>query len=112
MARRDHGVAQVHYSSCGRFPDLCMDDGRTEEDELARTKAWDIAVDAQLAGGDPEISRSRLVLSIFASGTLPQTPTRLMLKALHCRVVLWRVGQDGGVVSRTSNKIAVFLAHR
>ena len=86
--------------------------GRTEEDELARTKAWDIAVDAQLAGGDPEISRSRLVLSIFASGTLPQTPTRLMLKALHCRVVLWRVGQDGGVVSRTSNKIAVFLAHR
>ncbi|ERF77211.1 hypothetical protein EPUS_05780 [Endocarpon pusillum Z07020] len=86
--------------------------GRIEEDELARVKAWDIAVDAQLAGGDPEISRSRLVLSIFASGTLPQTPTRLMLKALHCRVVLWRVGQDGGVVSRTSNKIAVFLAHR
>ncbi len=86
--------------------------GRTEEDELARTKAWDIAVDAQLAGGDPEISRSRLVLSIFASGTLPQTPTRLMLKALHCRVVLWRVGRDGGIVSRTANKIAVFLAHR
>jgi Domain of unknown function (DUF2014)/Helix-loop-helix DNA-binding domain len=85
--------------------------GRSGEDELARVKAWDIAIDAQLAGGDPEISRSRLVLSIFASGTLPQTPVRLMLKALHCRVVLWKVGRDGGLVSRTSNKIANFLAN-
>jgi Domain of unknown function (DUF2014)/Helix-loop-helix DNA-binding domain len=86
--------------------------GRTEEDELARTKAWDIAIDAQLAGGDPEISRSRLVLSIFGSGTLPQTPTRLMLKALHCRVVLWKVGRDDGILSRTSNRIGIFFAER
>lgn len=94
------------------FPTYSWITGRTEEDELARIKAWDIAIDAQLAGGDPEISRSRLVLSIFGSGTLPQTPTRLMLKALHCRVVLWRVGHDQGVVSRISNTIAVFLANR
>ena len=94
------------------FPSYSWITGRTEEDELARSKAWDIAIDAQLAGGDPEISRSRLVLSIFASGTIPQTPTRLMLKALHCCVVLWRVGRDQGVVSRTSNKVGVFLADR
>lgn len=94
------------------FPIYSRITGRTEDDELARIKAWDIAIDAQLAGGDPEISRSRLILSIFASGTLPQTPTRLMLKALHCRVVLWKVGRDQGLVSRTSNKIAIFLADR
>jgi Domain of unknown function (DUF2014)/Helix-loop-helix DNA-binding domain len=94
------------------FPAYSWLTGRTEEDELARIKAWDIAIDAQLAGGDPEISRSRLVLSIFASGTLPQTPTRLMLKALHCRVVLWKVGGSNGLVSRISNKIAVVLADR
>ncbi len=94
------------------FPTYSWITGRSEEDELARTKAWDIAIDAQLAGGDPEISRSRLVLSIFGSGTLPQTPTRLMLKALHCRVVLWKVGRDQGIAFRTSNKIGVFLADR
>jgi Domain of unknown function (DUF2014)/Helix-loop-helix DNA-binding domain len=85
--------------------------GRSGEDELARVKAWDIAIDAQLAGGDPEISRSRLVLSIFASGTLPQSPTRLMLKALHCRVVLWEIGH-GGPISRAANTLAIHLADR
>jgi Domain of unknown function (DUF2014)/Helix-loop-helix DNA-binding domain len=94
------------------FPTYSWLTGRTEEDELARVKAWDIAIDAQLAGGDPEISRSRLVLSIFASGTLPQTPARLMLKALHCRVVLWKVGCDAALASRTLNKIGVYLADR
>jgi Domain of unknown function (DUF2014)/Helix-loop-helix DNA-binding domain len=94
------------------FPTYSRITGRSGEDELARVKAWDIAIDAQLAGGDPEISRSRLVLSIFASGTLPQTPFRLMLKALHCRVVLWKVGCDGGVLCRNSNKIAAALANR
>lgn len=63
--------------------------GTTKEQEVARVKAWNIALDAQLTGGDAEISKSRLVLSLMASGTLPDTPSRLMLKALHIRVLLW-----------------------
>lgn len=63
--------------------------GTTKDQEVARVKAWNIALDAQLTGGDAEISKSRLVLSLMASGTLPDTPARLMLKALHIRVLLW-----------------------
>ncbi|KAI9767801.1 MAG: hypothetical protein M1840_005482 [Geoglossum simile] len=63
--------------------------GTTEEQEIARIRAWGIALDAQLGGGDAEISKSRLLLTLIASGTLPDTPTRLMLKALHIRVLLW-----------------------
>lgn len=84
--------------------------GRSGDDELARIKAWDIAMDAQLAGGDPDISRSRLLLSIFASGTLPKSPQRLMLKALHARVIFWRIGYQGGLISSISKTIALFLA--
>ncbi|KAF3009777.1 hypothetical protein E8E13_009800 [Curvularia kusanoi] len=65
--------------------------GTTKDQEIARVKAWNIALDAQLTGGDAEISKSRLVLSLMASGTLPDTPARLMLKALHIRVLLWEV---------------------
>ncbi|KAK1477718.1 helix-loop-helix DNA-binding domain-containing protein [Colletotrichum cuscutae] len=36
--------------------------GLTEEQEAARVKAWSIALDAQLAGGDVEINKSRLTL--------------------------------------------------
>ena len=68
---------------------------QTEEDEVARVRAWDIAIDAQLTGGDSEVSKSRLVLTIFASGTLPSTPTRLMLKALHIRILLWEASKSG-----------------
>ena len=64
--------------------------GRSEEEEIARVRAWDIAIDAQLSGGDAEISKSRLVLSLWASGTLPNTPSRLMLKALHIRILFWQ----------------------
>ncbi|KAI1175924.1 helix-loop-helix DNA-binding domain-containing protein [Nemania sp. FL0916] len=69
--------------------------GLTEEQEIARVKAWEIALDAQLAGGDVEISKSRLTLTLLASGTLPTTPLRLMLKALHIRVLLWELGLTG-----------------
>jgi hypothetical protein len=69
--------------------------GITKEQEAARVKAWEIALDAQLAGGDAEISRSRLLLTLMASGTLPDTPARLMLKALHIRVLLWEVANAG-----------------
>ena len=58
-------------------------------------KAWSIALDAQLAGGDIEINKSRLLLTLIASGTIPDTPALLMLKALHIRVLLWEFGRAG-----------------
>lgn len=61
--------------------------GAGVEDEKARIKAWDIAIDAQLAGGDPDISWNRLLFTFLASITLPDTPARLMLKALHVQVI-------------------------
>ncbi|TID18568.1 hypothetical protein E2P81_ATG06479 [Venturia nashicola] len=67
----------------------------TKEQEAARVKAWEIALDAQLTGGDAEISMSRLVLTLMASGTLPDTPARLMLKALHIRILFWEVCRVG-----------------
>ncbi|KHJ32426.1 putative sterol regulatory element binding protein sre1 protein [Erysiphe necator] len=65
--------------------------GITEQQEAARIKAWNIALDAQLAGGDIEINKSRLTLTLLASATLPDTPARLMLNALHIRVLLWEI---------------------
>lgn len=84
--------------------------GITEEDEKGRVKTWDIAIDAQLTGGDIEISKSRLVLTIFAAGTLPRSPMRMMLKALHVRILLWRVGAPGSWTFHVSNDIARALA--
>ncbi|KAL1983703.1 hypothetical protein VTN96DRAFT_9959 [Rasamsonia emersonii] len=84
--------------------------GITEEDEKGRVKTWDIAIDAQLAGGDAEVSKSRLVLTIFAAGTLPRSPERMMLKALHCRILLWRLGEPGSFIFRVANDIARLLA--
>lgn len=69
--------------------------GLTEDQETARVKAWTIALDAQLAGGDIEINKSRLTLTLLASRTLPDTPLRLMLNALHIRVLLWQLGKQG-----------------
>ncbi|RMZ92317.1 hypothetical protein DV736_g439, partial [Chaetothyriales sp. CBS 134916] len=86
--------------------------GRSAEDDAIRIKAWDIAIDAQLAGGDPEASRSRVVLTSFGSGTLPRTPLRLMLKALHSRLLLWNVGKTGSLTSRLANDLATFVANR
>ncbi|KAK4166365.1 hypothetical protein QBC43DRAFT_286817 [Cladorrhinum sp. PSN259] len=80
--------------------------GWNEEQEAARVKAWSIALDAQLAGGDVEINKSRLTLTLIASGTLPDTPLRLMLKALHIRVLLWRLNG----ASWATNIIAAKLA--
>lgn len=67
--------------------------GSTQEEESGRIKAWTIALDSQLAGGDVEVCTTRLLLTLLASGTLPDTPMRLMLKALHIRVLLWNLGQ-------------------
>jgi hypothetical protein len=80
--------------------------GLTEEQEEARVKAWSIALDAQLAGGDVEINKSRLLLTLLASGTLPNTVQRLMIKALHVRVLLWQVD----FLPELFNSLAVKLA--
>lgn len=69
--------------------------GANKDDEAARIKAWDIAIDAQLAGGDAEVSYYRLLLTLMASGTLPDSPTRLMQKAVHFRVFFWEVANAG-----------------
>ena len=68
--------------------------GRSEEEETARVRAWEIALDAQLTGGDAELNKIRLVLTLWASGTLPKTPARLMLKALHIRVLFWQASNS------------------
>nr|POF11587.1 sterol regulatory element-binding protein 1 [Quercus suber] len=69
--------------------------GTNKEEEAARVKAWDIAIDAQLAGGDAEVSYYHLLLTLMASGTLPDSPTRLMQKAVHFRVFFWDVANAG-----------------
>ena len=63
----------------------------TEEQEVVRVRAWDIALDAQLTGGDAEINLRRLALTLLASETLPVTPYHLMRKALHIHVLLWGI---------------------
>lgn len=68
--------------------------GLTQEQETARVKAWTIALDAQLAGGDVEINESRLTLTLLASHTLPDTPLRLILNALHIRVLVRHLGKN------------------
>ena len=84
--------------------------GGTKDDEIARVRAWDIAIDAQLTGGDAEVSKSRLVLTILASGTLPSTPTRLMLKALHVRILLWEASKSCWSIWYVLHKAAAWLA--
>lgn len=85
--------------------------GKSEEDEMARIRAWDIAIDAQLMGGDAEISGSRLVLTILASGTLPRTPARLILKAIHLRILLWKTLQPSeNTIWSIVHRIAAALA--
>lgn len=86
--------------------------GRSIDDDAARVKAWDIAIDAQLAGGDVEVSRSRVVLTSYGSGTLPRTPLRLMQKSLHCRVLLANVGSQHGKAFKLANTVGKFFANR
>lgn len=69
--------------------------GMTAEQEAARIKSWTIALDAQLAGGDVSVNHSRLLLTLLASWTLPPTPARLMLNALHIRVLVRDIGIPG-----------------
>ncbi|PNY24468.1 Sterol regulatory element-binding protein 1 [Tolypocladium capitatum] len=83
--------------------------GLTEEQETARVQAWSIALDSQLAGGDMDICKSRLILTLLASGTVPDTPTRLMLKALHIRILLWDLSHNHwqlGAINTIAAKLA------
>lgn len=89
--------------------------GSTEDHEIARIKAWSIALDSQLAGGDVEICKSRLLLTLMASCTLPDTPIRLMLRALHIHIVLSSLSQPRfqlGIVEAIASKIARGWWHR
>jgi hypothetical protein len=65
--------------------------GTTEDQEVARVRAWEIALDAQLTGGDADINIRRLLLTMLASKTLPATPYRLMRRALHIHILLWQI---------------------
>jgi hypothetical protein len=89
--------------------------GATEEDEAARIKAWDIALDAQLAGGDPALSLDRLLLTFLASLTLPISPSRSALKSLHAqlagKILENRFGRWFGF-SRAASKVAAFFWDR
>lgn len=94
------------------WPGYAFLSGTTKEQEAARIKAWSIALDAQLTGGDAEISKSRLILTLMASGTLPDTPGRLMLKALHLRVLLWELSNAGHGLSWIMGSLSAKLARR
>lgn len=94
------------------WPGYAFLTGTTKEQEAARIKAWAIALDAQLTGGDAEISKSRLVLTLMASGTLPDTPSRLMLKAMHIRVLLWELANAGHGLSWMFDTLSAKLARR
>ncbi|KAF9738949.1 Sterol regulatory element-binding protein 1-like protein 2 [Paraphaeosphaeria minitans] len=94
------------------WPHYAFLSGTTKEHEAARIKAWSIALDAQLTGGDAEISKSRLVLTLMASGTLPDTPERLMLKSLHLRVLLWELANAGHGLSWIMGHVSAKLAQR
>ena len=83
--------------------------GLTEEQEKARVKAWMIALDSQLVGGDMEINNSRLALTLLASYTLPASPIRLMLRALHFRVLFWSF-TSSRVLSLLLNALAAKMA--
>ncbi|KAK7208607.1 hypothetical protein BZA70DRAFT_56883 [Myxozyma melibiosi] len=62
--------------------------GTTEEEDQVRIAAWRTAIEAQLGGGDAECSHVRLLITLLASFLIRATPVRLMLQALHLKVLL------------------------
>lgn len=55
----------------------------------ARIKACDVLLDAQLAGGDSQVTNTRLLVTLVASVSLPETPYRRMMMALHIHLLAW-----------------------
>ena len=87
--------------------------GATIESEILRVKAWDIALDAQLAGGDLSVSTRRLLLTFLASMTIEDTPLRLLRKSLHVRMIFRNVsntqlGRQSGITSVAEGLAAYF----
>ncbi|KAI5286377.1 hypothetical protein KEM52_002026, partial [Ascosphaera acerosa] len=86
--------------------------GISDADEAARIKSWDAIVTAQLTGAGPPLSRGRLVLTAFAAGTLPRSPARLMLQALHARLALWRIDAEDSRSHKVWRAVAGAIANR
>ncbi|KID85796.1 hypothetical protein MGU_07104 [Metarhizium guizhouense ARSEF 977] len=59
----------------------------SQETEAARIKAWDVLLDSQLAGGDGEVNKMRLMLTLVAAASLPESPYRRMMIALHIQIL-------------------------
>lgn len=62
-----------------------------QETKAAHAKAWDLVLDTQLLGGDTDLNARRLLLTLLCTASLPKTPLRQMLMAVHARVLLWRL---------------------
>lgn len=58
-----------------------------QDTEAARIKAWDVLLDSQLAGGDIEVNKMRLMLTLVAAASLPESPYRRMMIALHTQIL-------------------------
>lgn len=104
---------KIFVRSCIGWKGYAALTGFTEADEIARIKAWDIALDSQLTGGDPEICLDRLALTFLASLTLPTAPGRSALKAMHIYVLCKGLESRNlvrwlGIQSLTSNLATSF----
>ncbi|KAJ9133422.1 hypothetical protein NKR23_g10725 [Pleurostoma richardsiae] len=80
-------ATKLVLGSCGIDPAAFMRllPSRAQEDS---TRAWDIALDAQISGGDTNVTTGRLLVTLLAASSLPETPYRLMLRALHSHVLV------------------------
>lgn len=78
----------------GREGYACLT-GVNKHQDAGTAKEWETALDAQLAGRDIQVSKRRLMLTLLSSGSLPVTAARLMLSAVHIRVLMWEVGNAG-----------------
>jgi Domain of unknown function (DUF2014)/Helix-loop-helix DNA-binding domain len=108
LAEDPVGVTAAFLRYCLRYlinPDVfARVVGKTRDQELARVKAWEVALDAQLAGGDTEISNARLAFTFIGSLGLLEMPRRLMLRALHVKILFM---DSGYPLEGISTKLAV-----
>ena len=79
----------------------------TESSGQDGSRAWEIVVDGQLTGCDGNANFPRLLLTFLAAASLPLTPYRLMVRALHARVLAnmathWAARPFAGLLLRSS----------